>query len=202
MVVGGNAGPGLLATYDEERHPVGVALLRSTDAAFGAMVSNAAWFRVAKAILFSFLGKRYLMPRLERIMPKAVSMLHITYRGSSLAMDALPRWWLRSRPLRAGDRVPFIKRMHHIALRSGNAKGSRRKGAVPASASRANPNTHPSVPTKLCSTHDLMRGPNFTLLVVCSTVKDCEALLWRKDPSTPHIMEACQVRQNNQRMRT
>ena len=202
MVVGGNAGPGLLATYDEERHPVGVALLRSTDAAFGAMVSNAAWFRVAKAILFSFLGKRYLMPRLERIMPKAVSMLHITYRGSSLAMDALPRWWLRSRPLLAGDRVPFIKRMHHIALRSGNAKGSRRKGAVPASASRANPNTHPSVPTKLCSTHDLMRGPNFTLLVVCSTVKDCEALLWRKDPSTPHIMEACQVRENNQRMRT
>ncbi|HEX7119512.1 MAG TPA: FAD-dependent monooxygenase, partial [Longimicrobiales bacterium] len=107
LVAGGRADPALLDTYDAERWPVGRALLRTTDRAFGlftrAMASSAsaAWLR---RVVVPRVLRRVL--RSERIRSFAfgfISELRIRYRDSPLAVEGTP-----APPAgpRAGDRMP------------------------------------------------------------------------------------------------
>ena len=103
------AAPGLLDTYQAERHPIARGVLRGTH--LGTRVF------LAQHPLMQAVRER-AVPAIVRISPirrrilAAISQLTIGYRGSSLSVDAddrdEPRRWLRrdARELRAGDRVP------------------------------------------------------------------------------------------------
>jgi 2-polyprenyl-6-methoxyphenol hydroxylase-like FAD-dependent oxidoreductase len=98
----GQAAPGLLDTYDTERAPIAHDLLRNTDLATRAVLSQNDLMREVR---------RHLIPRLaeqprvrQRIMP-IVGQLNVNYRGSFLAVDAGSVRRRRS-GLLAGDRVP------------------------------------------------------------------------------------------------
>jgi 2-polyprenyl-6-methoxyphenol hydroxylase-like FAD-dependent oxidoreductase len=103
------AAPGLLDTYQAERHPIARGVLRGTH--LGTRVF------LAQHPLMQAVRER-AVPAIVRISPirrhilAAISQLTIGYRGSFLSVDAddrdEPRRWPRcgARGLRAGDRVP------------------------------------------------------------------------------------------------
>jgi 2-polyprenyl-6-methoxyphenol hydroxylase-like FAD-dependent oxidoreductase len=107
LVARGESIERLLDTYQEERWPVGRALLRYTDRAFSLVVRSlspgkvSAWLRrtVPAQILPLVLRSRQLRTLLFRF----VSELDIAYRRSSAVREGMP--WLRRGP-KAGDRLP------------------------------------------------------------------------------------------------
>jgi 2-polyprenyl-6-methoxyphenol hydroxylase-like FAD-dependent oxidoreductase len=107
LVVAGAADARLLDTYEEERWPVGQALLRYTDRAFDmftrAMSSNAlvAWVRraVVSRVVPYVIGREPLRRRAFAF----VSELGIHYRGSGAVTEGTPAL---ERGPRAGERLP------------------------------------------------------------------------------------------------
>lgn len=93
--------PALLDTYEEERRPLALKLVRTTDRAFAAAVSP---HRVASAIRLRILP--HLWPILLRIPPvrrmifRLISQTAITYRGGRLTSG-------RVAGIRGGDRLPW-----------------------------------------------------------------------------------------------
>ncbi len=96
---------------------VGKRLLERTDRGF-TVVSGRGWgFRVARAAIFSFVGKRLLVPLFTSVVPKWVSQIGIRYRKSPISVSNLPGWGANlfaSPPLAAGDRLPFLKGLKKI----------------------------------------------------------------------------------------
>ena len=107
LVSSGKAREALLDTYEEERWPVGHALLRTTDRAFSLLTAAVSAGAVHQWI------RRAVMPRVlprilgvDRVRAEAfgfVSQLRIRYRSSSAVVEGEPRL---ARGPRAGDRLP------------------------------------------------------------------------------------------------
>ena len=108
MALEGVASDTLLQTYSEERHPIGTKLLQTTDRAFSTVAGTGYLFKLVRALLFSPVGKKLILPRLMELGPKWASQLGIRYRHSSLAMSQLPLKLWSSWPLVGGDRLPYF----------------------------------------------------------------------------------------------
>jgi 2-polyprenyl-6-methoxyphenol hydroxylase-like FAD-dependent oxidoreductase len=108
MTLEGVASDSLLRTYNEERHPIGTKLLQTTDRAFSTVAGTGNLFKIVRAILFSPVGKKLVLPRLMELAPQWASQLGINYRSSSLAMSQLPLKLWGSWPLVGGDRLPYF----------------------------------------------------------------------------------------------
>jgi 2-polyprenyl-6-methoxyphenol hydroxylase-like FAD-dependent oxidoreductase len=103
------AAPGLLDTYETERHPIARDVLQGTHLGTWLILAQHPLMRaVREQAVPAIVG----IPPIRRRLLAAVSQLTIGYRGSSLSVDAddrgESRGWLRrhARGLRAGDRVP------------------------------------------------------------------------------------------------
>jgi 2-polyprenyl-6-methoxyphenol hydroxylase-like FAD-dependent oxidoreductase len=105
LAVRGQAAPGLLDTYEEERAPIAHEVLRNTDLATKAVLSQNDIVREVRRRVIPLLAAS---PQIrERLMP-LVGQLNVNYRGSFLAVDGDAH--ARGRPgLEAGDRVPDQK---------------------------------------------------------------------------------------------
>jgi 2-polyprenyl-6-methoxyphenol hydroxylase-like FAD-dependent oxidoreductase len=98
------ADPALLDTYDAERRPVGVFVVRFTDRAFSAAISTNPLLRALRTRLVPRmlpLGLRF--DRAVAYGFRTVSQLNINYRHSPAVQEGRPR--LRRGP-KAGDRLP------------------------------------------------------------------------------------------------
>jgi 2-polyprenyl-6-methoxyphenol hydroxylase-like FAD-dependent oxidoreductase len=103
------AAPGLLDTYQAERHPIARGVLRGTHLGTRLLLAQNPLMQAVR---------EYAVPAIVNIPPvrhrilAAVSQLSISYRGSFLSVDAddrdeTPSWLRRDvQGLRAGDRVP------------------------------------------------------------------------------------------------
>src|SRR5215213_4132367 len=103
------AAPGLLDTYQAERHPIAQGVLRGTHLGTRLFLARNPLMRAAREqVVPAIVG---IAPIRRRILA-AVSQLTINYRGSSLSVDAderhEARGWLHRDPrgIQAGDRVP------------------------------------------------------------------------------------------------
>jgi 2-polyprenyl-6-methoxyphenol hydroxylase-like FAD-dependent oxidoreductase len=105
----GQAAPGLLDTYQAERHPIARGVLRGTHLSTRLILAQNPFMRAVRERAVPVIVN---IPPIRRRILAAVSQLTINYRGSSLSVDAddraASRGWLRltARVLRAGDRVP------------------------------------------------------------------------------------------------
>ncbi len=103
-VVNGWSAPDILTSYDEERRPFGVRLVRTTDRAFGMIVSKS-WLaqtvrtKLMPAVIRNAL--RFQRPRREVF--KTISQTLITYRKSSLSDRS------GSGAVKSGDRFPWFE---------------------------------------------------------------------------------------------
>ncbi|MCA9862228.1 MAG: FAD-dependent monooxygenase [Thermomicrobiales bacterium] len=102
LAVRGQAAPGLLDTYHAERAPIAHDLLRNTDLATRAVLSQNDLMREVRRHLIPLLAKQ---PRVRQRLLPLLGQLNINYRGSFLAVDARSVRRQRS-GLLAGDRVP------------------------------------------------------------------------------------------------
>jgi 2-polyprenyl-6-methoxyphenol hydroxylase-like FAD-dependent oxidoreductase len=113
LVVKGEAHPGLLDSYNEERLPVARRLLQTTDSAFKLVVSDS-WLAglMRTKILARIAAFAMSIQRIQKIAFRTVSQTGINYRKSPLskALDALPL----EEP-QCGDRFPWL----HLRLRDG-----------------------------------------------------------------------------------
>lgn len=98
----GQAAPGLLETYQAERAPIAHELLRNTDLATRAVLSQNDLMREVRRHLIPLLAEQ---PRVRQRMLPILGQLNVNYRGSFLAVDAASVRRKRS-GLVAGDRVP------------------------------------------------------------------------------------------------
>jgi 2-polyprenyl-6-methoxyphenol hydroxylase-like FAD-dependent oxidoreductase len=105
----GQAAPGLLDTYQAERHPIARGVLRGTHLSTRLILAQTPFMRAVREWAVPVIVN---IPPIRRRILAAVSQLTINYRGSSLSVDAddraASRGWLQptARGLRAGDRVP------------------------------------------------------------------------------------------------
>jgi 2-polyprenyl-6-methoxyphenol hydroxylase-like FAD-dependent oxidoreductase len=103
------AAPGLLDTYQAERHPIAQGVLRGTHLGTRLFLAQNPLMRAVREQAVPLIIS--IAPIRRRILA-AISQLTINYRGSFLSVDAdsrdEARGWLRlhGRGLRAGDRVP------------------------------------------------------------------------------------------------
>jgi len=105
MVVSGKAAESLLGSYAAERMPVAKRLLKSTDRAFTAAMSNG---------IFSRIFKKYIMARLlhylwskdsiRKFFFLTVSQTGISYRDNKLSLHLS-----QAKKIKAGDRLPCLK---------------------------------------------------------------------------------------------
>ncbi|QDZ24480.1 FAD-binding oxygenase [Chloropicon primus] len=103
------ASAALIKSFSLERQPIGRTLIRTTDTAFSAVAGSSVMFRMLRSVMFSALGRKFLLPEVERRIPQLVAQLWISYRSGPLALSVLPRKFFGSWPLQAGDRLPFLK---------------------------------------------------------------------------------------------
>ncbi len=111
LVVKGEADPGLLDSYNEERLPVAQRLLETTDRGFKLVVSDS-WLAglMRTKILARIAAFAMSIERIQKFAFRTVSQTGINYRKSSLskALDALP-----FEAPQCGDRFPWL----HLKLR-------------------------------------------------------------------------------------
>ena len=113
LVLRGAAPRSLLATYEQERRPVGGFLVSRTDRGFRTMAGGGPLFHAARWLLLNPLfGRTLLLPMVIHRMPSVVSQVGISYRDGPLAgrrVQGLPlRSWRNSARVRAGDRAPDV----------------------------------------------------------------------------------------------
>jgi hypothetical protein len=101
----GQAAPGLLDTYYAERAPIAHELLRNTDLATRAVLSQNDLMREVRRRLIPLLAEQ---PRVRQRLLPILGQLNITYQGSFLAVDAASVRRRRS-GLLAGDRFPDLE---------------------------------------------------------------------------------------------
>ena len=106
LVIAGQAGSGLLDSYEAERAPVAHRLLATTDRAFQIVVSDhwlAAMFRTRIAGNVAAIALRN--KRLQNLLFRTVSQIGISYRQSPLSQTLTG---VGARAPRAGDRFPWL----------------------------------------------------------------------------------------------
>ncbi|GAA5073699.1 FAD-dependent monooxygenase [Thermocatellispora tengchongensis] len=126
-LVAAGATEDLLDTYDAERHPVGAALLRTTDRAFGVVLSESHLAHLVRGHVAPHLMPALLnRPRFQKLVLGVISQLKIGYPKSPLSRES-GRWDGGPRPgARAWDgpvRADGVQRLHealrgprHVAL--------------------------------------------------------------------------------------
>jgi 2-polyprenyl-6-methoxyphenol hydroxylase-like FAD-dependent oxidoreductase len=113
LVVKGEADPGLLDSYNEERHPIAERLLKTTDNGFKLVVSDSHLAGLMRTkVLARVAAFAMSNERIQRYAFRIVSQTGINYRRSSLskALDPLP-----FEGPHCGDRFPWL----HLRLRAG-----------------------------------------------------------------------------------
>lgn len=109
LAVDNEAAPGLLATYQEERHPIARGVLLGTHLGTRLVLAGNP---IARALRERIVPAMARMPPVRRQLLNAVSQLQVAYPDSPLSIDAdtqdLSRGLLHREEsgLRAGDRVP------------------------------------------------------------------------------------------------
>jgi 2-polyprenyl-6-methoxyphenol hydroxylase-like FAD-dependent oxidoreductase len=99
----GHADPTLLDSYHRERHPIGQALLRTTDRAFSLFASPGVLPRFIRSHLLPHLAPRVLtIPAARRLAVGLISQLRIAYPHSPLNAEYGHGWRHGPRP---GDRA-------------------------------------------------------------------------------------------------
>lgn len=112
LVHKGKAAPSLLNSYHEERNPVAMNLLKTTDKLFAVMSSGSFWHSVFRLHVISGLLKLVMTSETVRKLAfMQISQLKINYALSSLAKG-------KARKIKAGSRVP------HCLLKLNNAQTS------------------------------------------------------------------------------
>lgn len=105
-VAQGQAGEGLLDSYEVERLPVARRLIRTTDRAFRMAISpHPLAQRFRKHVVPYLLWAALRLPPVRRFVFRAVSQIGISYAGGPLARGH----GFRSGSPRAGDRAPFAE---------------------------------------------------------------------------------------------
>lgn len=104
----GIAAPGLLDTYEAERHPIARSVLRGTDLATRLVLARNP---LVESIREHLVPAVVRLPPVQRRMLAAVSQVNIGYRGSAISVDAGHARGKRGRlerdaGIRPGDRVP------------------------------------------------------------------------------------------------
>jgi 2-polyprenyl-6-methoxyphenol hydroxylase-like FAD-dependent oxidoreductase len=90
LVVRGDAPPTLLDTYEEERHPVGRDLLRTTDRLFSIQTSQGGWLKALRNFTMKHLAQPMLSSKKRRaFMFRFLAQLRISYAGSSIVLGHL-----------------------------------------------------------------------------------------------------------------
>ena len=106
LVVQGRADPLLLDSYEEERIPVAVRLLETTDRAFRVVVSgNVVAGLLRTRVLAKVVARAMARPRIQRLAFRVVSQIGIAYRTSALSKSLETSG---KRAPRAGDRFPWL----------------------------------------------------------------------------------------------
>jgi 2-polyprenyl-6-methoxyphenol hydroxylase-like FAD-dependent oxidoreductase len=107
LVVSGRAGEALLDSYEAERVPVAIRLLKTTDQAFSLIVSDR-WLAgiVRTRVLAKILAFAMTLDRIRKLAFLTISQIGIRYRRSPLSetLAALP-----DDGPRAGDRFPWLR---------------------------------------------------------------------------------------------
>jgi 2-polyprenyl-6-methoxyphenol hydroxylase-like FAD-dependent oxidoreductase len=101
--VNGSAPPSLLDSYETERHPVGAAVLRTTDAFNQVVLGSSKLQRIARTVVIGTLTR---VPKTRRMMREFLSGIGITY-GHKRGDNAL-----------VGHRMPDVARVYEL-LREG-----------------------------------------------------------------------------------
>jgi 2-polyprenyl-6-methoxyphenol hydroxylase-like FAD-dependent oxidoreductase len=90
LVCRGDAPETLLDSYDEERHPVGRQLLRTTDRLFSLNTSADGWTKALRNFTLKYLAPAMLSSKTRRAwMFRFIAELRIAYSGSSIVMGDL-----------------------------------------------------------------------------------------------------------------
>jgi 2-polyprenyl-6-methoxyphenol hydroxylase-like FAD-dependent oxidoreductase len=108
-VVGGRADPVLLDSYEPERRPFALSLVRTTDRVFEAVVGRGLSSRLIRSVFAPIIlpfALRFAAAR--RAQFRLVSQTRITYRGSPLAEGLAGK-------VHAGDRLPWVEGLDNFA---------------------------------------------------------------------------------------
>jgi 2-polyprenyl-6-methoxyphenol hydroxylase-like FAD-dependent oxidoreductase len=90
LVCRGDAPATLLDSYDEERHPVGRQLLRTTDRLFSLNTTSDGWTKALRNFSLKYLAPAMLSSKMRRAwMFRFIAELRIAYSGSSIVMGDL-----------------------------------------------------------------------------------------------------------------
>ena len=109
LVIKGEAGAGLLDSYQEERMPVAQRLLATTDRAFRLVISESPMAGLLRTQVLARIAAFALSLRwLQRYAFRTVSQIAINYRHSSLSETAET---LPATAPRGGDRFPWLNGM-------------------------------------------------------------------------------------------
>jgi hypothetical protein len=110
LVVRGQAWPELLESYEAERMPVAQALLRGTDRAFEAIVSDSRAVRLGRKIAVHAIPHALrLLPADARKLFATVSQIGISYAGTGPAVAGPTTGGAGAPRPRAGDRAPHAE---------------------------------------------------------------------------------------------
>jgi 2-polyprenyl-6-methoxyphenol hydroxylase-like FAD-dependent oxidoreductase len=107
LVVSGKAHAALLDTYEAERIPVAHQLLRTTDRAFVAVVSDSWLAKIFRTqIVARIAAFAMTLPRVRKLAFRTISQIGIHYRESPLSWTLAP---LPEGAPQAGDRFPWLQ---------------------------------------------------------------------------------------------
>ena len=123
LVARGEAPEHLLDTYEEERHPVGRDLLRTTDRLFSINTTREVWAKALRNFVIRHVAPRVLSSRLRRAFAfRFLAELKIAYTRSSIVTGgaAGPRPGARApdAPLDSGETIFSMTRdpLHHLLV--------------------------------------------------------------------------------------
>ncbi|MBI1347089.1 monooxygenase [bacterium] len=102
-VVNGRAAPSLLDTYEPERHPFALSLVKTTDRVFALVAGHGLTGRLFRTAVLPFLVPAFVwFSRARRLLFRLVSQVRINYRGRPLAAGAVGT-------VHGGDRLPWVQ---------------------------------------------------------------------------------------------
>ncbi|MDB5965159.1 MAG: Pentachlorophenol monooxygenase [Polaromonas sp.] len=100
--VAGGGDAALLDSYETERRPFAVSLVRTTDQAFNAIIGSSLRARLVRTVVIPWLLPVLTFPRaVRRLLFLRVSQILIRYRDSPLSQGRAGR-------VRGGDRLPWV----------------------------------------------------------------------------------------------
>ena len=107
LVVSGRAGAGLLDSYEEERIPVAVRLLSTTDRMFSLIVSDSRLAGLFRTKIMARMAAFAMgFDSIRKLAFRTISQIGIRYPNSTLSVTQAD---LPKRAPRAGDRIPWLR---------------------------------------------------------------------------------------------